>query len=228
MAARAMRIAVLGANSFSTPCLIRYLSRHEDIVPLTVALAGRTPDRLAAVARASRIVAARAPIRIEMTSPGQSGWKDCVAGAQMVVVQVRVGGYEARRYEETSPLEFAGATGPVRVSGPGPVGICELPFTTLCGLAQLDGQYPGINHIGWPYDVRNPRTPNAPPRPAVGLKSVRLEEAKEEILAAQEARPGGRAADLAALAPHVIDAYASGSTVEVERAWSMRCADWYD
>jgi len=48
------------------------------------------------------------------------------------------------------------------------------------------------------------------------------------VLAEQRARPGGRAADLTALARVVLDTYERGSPDEIEHALSARTADWYE
>jgi 6-phospho-beta-glucosidase len=276
-----MTIAVLGAGSISTPHLVRYLAQREGLVPTTILLAGRTAGRLAAVARASRILAEGSSVKIESVLAAGGDWRPCLAGADIVLVQVRVGGYDARRFDETFPLEFglcgdeglgpgglAGAwrtwpvlarilsdvravspssevlllTSPVsllvriaraRFPGVKLAGICELPFTTLREIArrhgsrweELEWDYLGINHIGWLYGVG---TPDRPGRETVPLKYLRLEDAKQDILACQKARPGHRADELAALTPLVLEAYTSGGRDEIARAMARRPADWYE
>jgi 6-phospho-beta-glucosidase len=101
-----MTIAVLGAGSISTPHLVRYLAQREGLVPTTIVLAGRTARRLAAVARAARILAEGSSVKIESVLAAGGDWRPCLAGADIVLVQVRVGGYDARRYDETFPLDF--------------------------------------------------------------------------------------------------------------------------
>jgi 6-phospho-beta-glucosidase len=208
----------------------------------------------------------------------------CLAGADVVIVQVRVGGYEGRRYDETFPLEFdlcgdeglgpgglaaAWRTWPVlrdilqdansvcpgacvllltspvgllvrlaRIQFPALnlVGVCELPFTTLCGAArteglhwtELDWQYIGVNHIGWLYAMRTPLGSVLESGRPLALRYVRLQDFKAEVLAQQKARPGARAAELAALARRVLDTYAQGTREEIGRALLIRPADWYD
>ena len=269
-----MRVVVLGANSVSTPWLVRHLAGRRDTSPIRLVLVGRTPERLAAIARASRILAEGSAVTID-TADWENDPRESLHGAEVVLIQVRVGGYSARRYDETFPLEFdlcgdeglgagglaaAWRTWPVlreilaavsrvcpsarvvlltsplptlvrvaRLEFPGldVTGICELPFTTLVRLAAargldwtaLDWDYLGINHIGWLL---------CPPDPPVPLKYLRLHHAQAEILAEQKARPGARAAELAALVPAVLDAYAHGGRDEVERALQARPADWYD
>src|SRR5262249_4005758 len=148
-------------------------------------------------------------LEIETADAADGDWRQCLAGADIVIVQVRVGGYDARRYDETFPLDFdlcgdegLGAGGLAAAWRTWPVlrdilhearsicpaaaillvtspvsllvriahsafpeidiaGICELPFTTLCGIAHREGarwdelewDYLGINHIGWLYGV---------------------------------------------------------------------------
>lgn len=276
-----MRIAVLGAGSISTPHLARYLAQRDDLVPTTIGLAGRTMDRLAAIARASRILAEGSRVTVDIAKAADGDWRQCLGGADVVLVQVRVGGYAARRYDETFPLEFdlcgdeglgpgglaaAWRTWPVlrdilRDAGSicpsakvllltSPVsllvrlarlefpesnlaGICELPFTTLCRIAErrrvpwgeLEWDYLGINHIGWLYGIG---VADEGRTETVAMKYVRLDDAKQELLAEQRARPGGRAAELAALTPVVLDTYTRGGRGEIERALSMRPAEWYE
>ena len=93
-----MKVVVLGANSISTPWLVRYLARRSDAI--TLVLAGRRPERLAAIARASRILAEGSTVSVETAGAG------CLSGADAVLIQFRVGGYAARRRDETFPLEF--------------------------------------------------------------------------------------------------------------------------
>ncbi len=279
-----MKVVVLGASSFSTPHLVRYLASRDDTVPLTIVLAGRTPERVGAVGRAARILAEGSAVGIETASAAPGERRSCLAGANVVLIQVRVGGYEGRQYDESFPLEFdlcgdegLGAGGLAAAWRTWPVlqgilcdlnivcpsanillltsplgllvrmaqtefpslkvaGVCELPFTTVCGIARTEGlrwpelqwQYIGVNHIGWLYGVRTPRGPVPRSGQPVPLKYLRLEDAKADVLAEQKARPGARAAELAALVRPVLDTYARGAREEIERALLVRRADWYD
>ncbi len=95
-----MKIVVLGANSISTPWLVRYLAGRADAAPITLVLAGRRPQRLDAIARASRVLAEGSAVSIETAGAA------CLNGADAVLIQFRVGGYAARRFDETFPLQF--------------------------------------------------------------------------------------------------------------------------
>lgn len=101
-----MKVAVLGGGSFSTPRLVRCLAARRDTGPLTLVLAGRTAARLEAVGRASAILAEGSRVRVETALAADGGRPSWLEGCAAVLVQVRAGGYEARRYDETFPLEF--------------------------------------------------------------------------------------------------------------------------
>jgi 6-phospho-beta-glucosidase len=271
-----MRVVVLGANSISTPCLVRDLARHKDLRPLHLTLAGRSGEHLAAIGRASAILAAGSSLRVETAQVASGCPTDALDGADLVLVQVRVGGYAARQYDETFPLEFdlvgdeglgpgglaaAWRTWPVLeailrevcracpaarvlvLTSPVSLlvrmartvfpelsveGICELPFVTLLSIArghgvhwtELSWDYLGINHIGSLYGIPGLAKP-------IGLKYLRLETARSEVLALQKAHPGRRAIELSALVRPTMDVYARGGWEQIDRALSARQADWY-
>lgn len=103
-----IKLAVLGGSGVATPELIRALAERPDRPPTEVVLLGRTPDKLAKVASVSARLALRAhagggpALEVRHTSDMRRG----LEGADYVLNQIRVGGYPARRYDETFPQAF--------------------------------------------------------------------------------------------------------------------------
>ncbi|WP_455356579.1 6-phospho-beta-glucosidase [Streptomyces sp. SYSU K217416] len=99
-----MRLAVVGGGSTYTPELIDGFARLRDTLPVTeLVLVDPAADRLALVGGLARRIFARQnhPGRITTTSDLDAG----VAGADAVLLQLRVGGQAAREQDETWPLE---------------------------------------------------------------------------------------------------------------------------
>jgi 6-phospho-beta-glucosidase len=111
-----MIIAVLGGSAHSTPVLADALTRAAT-GPVVLRLAGRKRDRLDAVVRASRILCADSVVTIE--GYGFDDWPAAIAGCDIVLIQMRVGGYEGRAFDEHFPIEH-GVPGD---EGLGPSGI---------------------------------------------------------------------------------------------------------
>lgn len=99
-----MIVTVLGGSACSTPWLVEWLSQQRLETPLKIRLAGRTPYRLAAVARACSLLAQGSPVRIEKFETDE--WGIALSGADVVLIQVRVGGLEARHFDETFPQAY--------------------------------------------------------------------------------------------------------------------------
>lgn len=99
-----MTVTILGGSSFSTPALVDWLAQSKDGPPLTLRLAGRSAKHLAAVSRASRILAADAPIQIE--EYGFNSWADSLKSADVAIIQFRVGGLLGRDFDERFCLEY--------------------------------------------------------------------------------------------------------------------------
>jgi len=95
---------VLGGSSVATPQLIQALANRTDRPVLEVSLIGRTSSKLEQVARLSARLAAKASpaITVTATTDTQRG----LEGADYVLNQIRVGGYEARGYDESFPHKF--------------------------------------------------------------------------------------------------------------------------
>jgi 6-phospho-beta-glucosidase len=99
-----MKLAVIGGGSTYTPELIDGIARLRDVLPIEeLTLIDPAADRLALVgAFADRILRKHDhPARLSWTSDLDAG----VAGANVVLIQLRVGGQAARGVDETLPLQ---------------------------------------------------------------------------------------------------------------------------
>ncbi len=101
-----MKVVVLGGGSASTPALFRCLAGCGTLPPLEVWLVGRCEEHLNAVQRASRILLGEAPMVIRCSSFAPHQLAMALSEADLVLVQVRFGGYEGRHFDETFPLQF--------------------------------------------------------------------------------------------------------------------------
>jgi 6-phospho-beta-glucosidase len=99
------KVAILGATSQSTPALFRALRDSPAAPQLSFALAARSRARLEAIARAIRIIGDG---RFSLTAHdfSESALEDALAGADVVVIQIRYGGLRGREFDECFPLEF--------------------------------------------------------------------------------------------------------------------------
>jgi 6-phospho-beta-glucosidase len=97
----ASRLCILGGSSLSTPVLIEALLCQRQTATFEVVLAGRDPERLALIAAVSQALVPDGDdaltVRIE-TEPERA-----LAGADLVVNQIRPGGLEGRAFDETFP-----------------------------------------------------------------------------------------------------------------------------
>ncbi|MEU3185717.1 6-phospho-beta-glucosidase [Streptomyces sp. NPDC006923] len=99
-----MKLAVVGGGSTYTPELIDGFARLRDTLPIEeLVLVDPAADRLDLVGGLARRIFAKQghPGRITTTSDVDAG----VAGADAVLLQLRVGGQAAREQDETWPLE---------------------------------------------------------------------------------------------------------------------------
>jgi 6-phospho-beta-glucosidase len=128
----------------------------------------------------------------------------------------------------TSPLSLL-----VRLAGPGVIGVCELPWTTLrtvCGSSERAQQasfdYHGVNHVGWIYNVeldgRQVAGPGAWP-----LKYLQLHYDRDGVVARQRRSPAARVRELTAIATQSFEVFASGDREEISQALDARDAAWY-
>ena len=99
-----MKLAVVGGGSTYTPELVDGLARMQDVLPVDeLVLVDPAEDRLALVGGLGRRILRRYghPGRLTTTTDLGAG----VAGADAVLLQLRVGGQAARNQDETWPLE---------------------------------------------------------------------------------------------------------------------------
>jgi 6-phospho-beta-glucosidase len=101
-----MKVVIIGGSAQSTPALFEYLAGALQTGALAVTLMGRDEKRLAAVARASRLLSGNAPINIDYATINGIELARALEGANVVILQIRVGGYAGRAYDETFPLRY--------------------------------------------------------------------------------------------------------------------------
>jgi 6-phospho-beta-glucosidase len=128
----------------------------------------------------------------------------------------------------TAPLSLL-----VRLAGPGVIGVCELPWTTLrtiCGgferARDASFDYHGVNHVGWIYNVKVDGRDIAESGPWP-LKYLQLHYDRDGVMARQRRAPAARVRELAALATQSFEVFASGGRAEIEQALAARSAEWY-
>lgn len=97
-----MKVVIIGGSAQSTPQLARSIVKRV-LSEVDVTLVSRDQREAQAVARAFALLADPAKPRIHVTSPRDL--KRAIAGAQIVLLQARYGGYAGRAYDETFPLE---------------------------------------------------------------------------------------------------------------------------
>jgi 6-phospho-beta-glucosidase len=114
-----MKISIWGGSAHSTPALWWCLNADHHLQDMTVVLLGRDPGRLKAVERACRLLhnGADNVLRTSVVSSGRDA--QAIAGSDVVLVQVRNGGYAARAQDETFPHRY----GVVGDEGLGPGGL---------------------------------------------------------------------------------------------------------
>jgi 6-phospho-beta-glucosidase len=103
-----VRLAVIGGSGASTPELMDAIAAwpggDERRPPLQIVLQGRSADKLAVVANACR---GRLPESVAGVSVVAETDLDCaLEGADIVLIQARIGGLDARVFDETFPRAF--------------------------------------------------------------------------------------------------------------------------
>lgn len=102
-----MKLAVLGGSGASTPELLDAVASWSEAGQrpvLEVVLQGRDPAKLALVADACRQRAARAGDGVVVHA--ETSLERALDGADFVLIQVRIGGLNARLFDETFPRAF--------------------------------------------------------------------------------------------------------------------------
>ena len=99
-----MKLTVLGGSGVATPELIAVLARASERPALDVALHGRTADKLQTVGGICIRLAqkADAPLSVSFTTDLEAA----LDGSDLVLNQIRVGGYAARAFDETFPRDL--------------------------------------------------------------------------------------------------------------------------
>ena len=101
-----MKLVIVGGSAHSTPNLFAHDSLRAVTDCLEVVLVGRSSDRLAAVARAIRLITGPNPVRVTCEPLTSEFDTPAFRGADVVLCQARYGGYEARAADETFPLKY--------------------------------------------------------------------------------------------------------------------------
>jgi 6-phospho-beta-glucosidase len=100
-----MKVAVIGGGSTYTPELIEGLATRHDRLPITeLVLHDIDADRLAVVGGLAQRMLDRLGWGGQLTRTGDT--EAAVEGAAFVLIQLRVGGQQARHVDETLPLRF--------------------------------------------------------------------------------------------------------------------------
>jgi len=100
----AAKVVVLGGSGVATPELASAIVHSPGrTAPLELVLVGRTRGKLEKVAQVARLMAGEDPL---LTISHSTDAEAALAGADYVINQVRVGGLEARAFDESFPLDL--------------------------------------------------------------------------------------------------------------------------
>jgi 6-phospho-beta-glucosidase len=100
-----MRITIVGGSAFSTPGLLRFLDQEKGLDRMEVMLASRSRRKLDAVTRASELLVSK-DVNIRAQQIKDNTWEQILANTDCVLIQIRVGGYESRLFDETFPHKY--------------------------------------------------------------------------------------------------------------------------
>jgi len=98
------KLAVLGGSSIASPLLVQEIAKRNDRPPFEVCLIGRTRDKLEKVGAAAVRVTQGADVPLKVTI--ETNITKGLDGADYILNQIRVGGYQARAYDERFPQQF--------------------------------------------------------------------------------------------------------------------------
>jgi 6-phospho-beta-glucosidase len=98
------KLAVLGGSSIASPVLVQDLLARPDRPPLEICLIGRTKPKLEQVAAACAALVQGAQPQLTITH--ETDLSKGLDGADYILNQIRVGGYNARAYDERFPKQF--------------------------------------------------------------------------------------------------------------------------
>ena len=105
MTTPALRVAILGASSQSTPALFQSLAGHAASSRMSFRLVARSKERLQPVHRACAAML-RDGAAISCFDFDKSSLHLALQDADVVVIQIRYGGLEGRDFDEQFPLAF--------------------------------------------------------------------------------------------------------------------------
>jgi alpha-galactosidase/6-phospho-beta-glucosidase family protein len=101
-----MKIVIFGGTAHSTPALWSYLTNETPVDGLEMILAARDANRLEVCIRACKLLAGEGANRISGASiTGACGW-EALEAADLVLIQIRNGGYKGRTFDEQFPLQY--------------------------------------------------------------------------------------------------------------------------
>lgn len=98
-----MRVCIIGGSAPSTPSLFRHESIKGALDAIDFTLIGRSAEHLRAVARAARLACDDPRLSLRTSGLGREELRSALVDAEIVLVQVRIGGNAARGSDETFP-----------------------------------------------------------------------------------------------------------------------------
>src|SRR5215204_2663729 len=101
-----MKVVILGGSAQSTPTLFAYLSGIEGLPKVHFTLLGRNKTNLAAVVRSARLLIKDASLSVDYSGIQSRELDTALNGADVVLLQIRVGGYAGRDFDESFPLKY--------------------------------------------------------------------------------------------------------------------------
>lgn len=99
-----IRLSVIGGSGVATPGLLQSLRGIEDRPLIDIVLIGRTTPKLEDVSRLSKKIAENS--KVELTVRHTTDLEEGLEGADYVLNQIRVGGYEGRAFDEAFPQKY--------------------------------------------------------------------------------------------------------------------------
>lgn len=100
-----MKTVVIGASAHSTPALFDTAVRFEESM-FSFTLVARNVERLAAVGRAVDVLGLSHGYRVRQERASMSNLETALVGADVVIVQIRTGGYASRNWDERFPHRY--------------------------------------------------------------------------------------------------------------------------
>ena len=101
-----LKIAVVGGSAQSTPHLFLYLGTQPLLQQLHFVLIARDRVKAEGVASAARNLLRSEMITVDVAGISGKEIEAALAGAEVVLIQARFGGYAGRHFDETFPVKF--------------------------------------------------------------------------------------------------------------------------